>query len=426
MPNALENRQSKGGGNATPAPWAPFGIASYRSFWVAGFISNLGTWMHETGAQWLMASLAPQPHMVAAVRTCMAVPFFFLALPAGVWADNTDRRMWLQATQVLLFLTAASMAVLAAAGWMTPSMLLALTSIMGIAMVLNQPAWQSLTPELVPPAMVPTAVSVGSLSFNLARALGPALAGILIAQFDVWVAFALNAFSFLVVLRAVRGWRLAAAPPKKVRPRFWAEMRGGLQVVQRVTEVRHAIARLFVFALPASVLWSLLALVAKQKLHFEERGFGLCLAFLGSGAVIGAWFISYVRARLSSECIVLVAQVTFGLLCVVIGLQDTRQAVLPALLVMGCCWMATMTTLNATAQVFLPRAFRARGMASYLMAFSLGTSLGSALWGWYARATSVDAAYWTAGAALIAAAAAAHRLSLGDLRNPSPGEAAVG
>ncbi len=403
----------------SPSPWWPLRIASYRSFWLAGFISNMGTWIHETGAQWMMASLAPQPHMVAAVRTCMTLPVFLLALPAGVWADRIDRRRWLRATQMLLFMVSAAMAGLAASGRMTPGWLLGLTSVLGAAMVLNQPAWQSLTPELVPPALIPAAVSVGSLSFNLARALGPALAGVLIAQFDVWVAFALNALSFLVVLRAIAGWNVRPPPrPSPHRSRFWSEMRRGLVVVRRVSEVRHAILRLLGFAFPASVLWSLLALVATQKLHFEERGFGLCLALLGSGAVVGAWFITYVRARYTSETIVLVTQVGFGLLCMLIGFTDDRDYIAPALPVLGFCWMATMTTFNATTQVFLPREFRARGMATYLMAFALGMTLGSAAWGWFARATSLNAAYRTAGVLLVVAACALHRLSLGDLGTP--------
>lgn len=397
-------------------PWAPLTIPAYRSFWIAGLVSNLGTWMHETGAIWLMTSLEPRPEMVSAVRTCMTIPVFILALPAGVWADRFDRRIWLISTQLVLLVIAAAMAVLAYLQFLTPGTLLVFTAMMGIGMILNQPAWQALTPELVPPALVPSAVSVGSISFNLARAVGPALAGLLISQLDVWVTFGFNAFSFLAVVLVLVMWRPEIEPQaKRAKPEFYSELRKGMFVVSNSPEIRNTLKRILLFAMPASILWSLLSLVATEKLHFEERGYGSCLGLIGCGAVIGAWFLPLIRTKFSSERIVLFGQSAYALICILIGLCSSAYVILPCLLGIGACWMGTMTTFNATAQVYLPRKFRARGMAAFLMAFALGMGLGSLTWGWLAFATSVSTAFICAGVVLWLLAVVTHSLKIGSL-----------
>ena len=372
--------------------------------------------MHETGAIWLMTALEPRPEMVSAVRTCMTIPVFILALPAGVWADRFDRRTWLISTQLVLLSIAAVMAVLAYLQMLTPLTLLFFTAMMGIGMILNQPAWQALTPELVPPALVPSAVAVGSISFNLARAIGPALAGLLIAQLDVWVTFGFNAFSFLAVVLVLSLWRPTAEPQaKRSKPEFYSELRKGMFVVSNSPEIRNTLKRIVLFALPASILWSLLSLVATEKLHFAERGYGSCLGLIGCGAVIGAWFLPLFRSRLTSERIVLLGQSAYALNCIFIGLFSSAYVILPCLLGIGACWMATMTTFNATAQVYLPRKFRARGMAAFLMAFALGMGIGSLAWGWLAFATSVSTAFICAGVVLWLLAVATHSLKIGSL-----------
>lgn len=397
-------------------PWAPLAIPAYRSFWLAGLFSHMGTWMHETGAQWMMASMEPSPEMVSAVRTAMSAPIFFLALPAGVWADRFDRRRYLLATQLLLLSIAAVMAVLTGLELMTPGLLLGLTLTMGIAMVLNMPAWQALTPELVPPTLVPTAVQAGSVSFNLARALGPAMAGLVIAQFGIAATFLLNAFSFLGMIGVLLYWRSPSdSGDCRATPYFFSELRKGVTVVAQSTHIRHVLIRVLVFGFTASILWSLLPLVAKQRLGFDERGFGMCLGMIGMGAISGAWVLPWLRARFSSESILLGTQAIYASICLLIGVSREVLLIVPALVLIGVCWMGTMTTLNATAQVHLPRAFRARGMASYLMAFSLGMASGAATWGWVAYAGGIQFAFVTASAAVLGGAFALHHLPIGSL-----------
>lgn len=381
----------------------------------------MGTWMHETGAQWLMTSLEPSPEMVSAVRTAMTVPVFCLALPAGVWADRFNRRTWLLTSQLLLFGIASLMALLTAWGFVTPAWLLVLTAAMGIGMVLNQPAWQALTPELVPPALVPSAVAIGSVSFNLARSLGPVLAGLLIAQVGVWAAFTMNALSFLAVVSVLVMWSPQIEDAsQRASPEFMNELRKGIFVVSNSSQIRNTLIRVLVFAMSASILWSLLALVATEKLAFREKGFGTCLGLIGAGAVIAAWILPYARARCSSEVILLVGKMCYAAVLMLIGWQSSRFIILPSLFVVGACWMTVMTTLNATAQVYLPRKFRARGMAAYLMAFALGMSLGSLVWGWLAYGQSLSVAFVVASFTMVLSSFIIHPLKIGTLNTTQP------
>ncbi|MCA9192346.1 MAG: MFS transporter [Planctomycetales bacterium] len=395
--------------------WEPLKYQVYRSFWIAGLFSNMGTWMHETGAQWLMTSLEPRPEMVSAVRTAMTLPVFFLALPAGVWADRFDRRTYLLATQVILLLTASILAVLSALDCVSPTVLLMFSAAMGVAMILNQPAWQALTPDLVPPALVPAAVAVGSISFNLARSLGPAIGGLVIAYCGVWATFAVNAISFSAVIAVLLVWQPDDNYPRPVRTVFRDELRKGIFIVSQTPYLRNALTRLCLFAVPASILWSLLSLVATEKLLFRERGFGVCLGLIGAGAVLGAWFLPHARARFSSESITFFAKAIFAAVLMTIGFSDSEWLIMPALTIVGACWMTNMTTLNATAQINLPRKFRARGMAAFLMSFAAGMTSGSLIWGWLAFYTSLGTSFVVAGFTMLGCTLAVHWLKIGPL-----------
>ena len=226
----------------------------------------------------------------------------------------------------------------------------------------------------------------------------------------------MNALCFLAVIGALLVWSPQIEDsPARSQPEFLSELRKGMFVVGNTRPLRNALFRVFVFAFSASILWSLLALVATQKLGFAERGFGACLGMIGVGAVMAAWFLPYARLRFSSEAIVLGGQLLYAVVLLIIGLSGRAGVVLPVLLLVGGCWMAVMTTLNATAQVYLPRKFRARGMAAYLMAFSLGMALGSLVWGWLAWGQSLNLAFALAASTLVVSGLAVHPLKIGSL-----------
>ncbi|WP_153558728.1 MFS transporter [Roseimaritima sediminicola] len=364
----------------------------FRLFWLASLASNLGTWIHEVGASWLMTDLVDSPVMVAAVRTSMSLPILLFALPAGVLADRLDRRRLLILTQLMMFSVAATMAGLSWAERITPWGLLFLTTLMGMGMVLHVPMWQASTPELVPRRLLPQAVAMGSISFNLARSAGPALGGILVGSLGAWAAFAMNACSFAGVLVVLGRWKRTRMEHANGQT-FGASMAEGLRFVTGDQTMRHVLLRVVMFVLPASAMWSQLPLIARYQLQWGSTGFGLLIGGLGIGAVLAATQIDWVRQRLGSDRLLMVTGIVFAALVVGLALSTSKALSFAVIVPLGACWMIVLTTLNATAQMTLPRPLRARGMACYLMSLALGMSGGSMLWGQvaevYSPATSV-------------------------------------
>lgn len=379
-------------------PLAPFGSPTYRMFWIASLFSNTGTWVHEIGAGWLMSTLDGSPQMVSAVRTAMALPMILLALPAGALSDRVDRRRLMLLVQCWLMLTATAIAVLTWMEWMTPGLLLILTVVMGIGTVLHVPTWQASIPEIVDRQHLTQAIALGSISFNLARSVGPAVGGLLIATVGIWAAFGVNAISFAVVFWAAFLWRRTrrTAPPSDS---FWASMRDGWVLVFSRGEMRRTLVRLVLFALPASALWALLPLVAREQLAWDARGYGYLVGSIGLGAVIAAAWVPTMRVRLGADVAIVVAMLTFAIGLAILGATSMRWLALLAALILGSGWMAVLTALNANAQFALPDAMRARGMACYLSALACAMAIGSLFWG------SVAAAY-SPGFSLIGAAGA--------------------
>lgn len=185
-----------------PAPQikSPLSFPVFRALWIATIVSNVGTWMHDVGAAWLMTSLSPSPLLVALVQAATTLPMFLLALPAGAMADIVDRRKMLLAAQILGLVAAAALAVLTIQGLTSPWVLLAATFVLGVSAALSAPVFQAIVPELVEKPSLPEAVALNSLGVNIARAIGPALGGLAVAFSGAPAVFALNALSVLAVL----------------------------------------------------------------------------------------------------------------------------------------------------------------------------------------------------------------------------------
>ena len=386
------------------SPWAPLRDRVYRSFWIASFVSNLGTWMHEIGAGWLMTELDASPQMVSAVRTAMATPIVLLAIPAGVLADRVDRRHLLLFTQVLMLTTTATLAVLTASGVMTSWLLLALTFVIGLGLTLHVPTWQASIPELVPRAQLSRAIALGSVNFNLARAVGPAIAGALIAITGAWIAFTFNALSFAGVIIALLMWKRDRSESTRGLS-FGLSLYQGLRYVYRNIEMRHVLIRIALFIVPASALWGLLPLVAKERLDWGANGFGILVTTVGVGAVVAARYLPNIQRRLGSDWTVASAMTLFALGLALMASSTQRWVVVVATLVMGCGWMLTLTTLNTAAQVTLASRMRARGMSCYLTVLALSMSTGSFLWGSIAESIGIGGAQKIAAVTVLVTAA---------------------
>ncbi|QDT13296.1 enterobactin exporter EntS [Planctomycetes bacterium K23_9] len=359
-----------------------------------------------------MASLDSSPEMVAAVRTAMATPIVLLAIPAGVVADRVDRRQLLIITQLIMFATTATLATMTYTGVITSWMLLALTTVMGMALVLHVPTWQASIPELVPKHQMSRAVALGSISFNLARTAGPAVGGLLIATLGNWAPFVANALSFGGVLAVLIFWRREKTESSRGLS-FRISLYQGVRYVARKSSMRNVMLGVAFFILPGSALWALLPLVAKQRLDWDANGFGLLVACVGGGALLASQTLYRLQSRFGSDRTVAGAMLVFAGGLFVMSQSTTGWVVAAATIVMGSGWMTTLTTLNATAQVTLPSQLRARGMSCYLTAMALSMSLGSFVWGQVAGWTDLSTAQSIAAATLVVTATISLRFKLG-------------
>ncbi len=384
-------------------PFAPLASPTYRMFWIASLFSNTGTWVHEIGAGWLMTTLDGSPQMVSAVRAVASLPIVLLAIPAGALSDRVDRRYLLLCVQGLMMVSTGAIALLTYLQWITPVGLLLLTFAMGIGVVLHVPSWQASIPEIVSRRHLPQAIALGSISFNLARSVGPAVGGLLIAGIGIWATFAVNMCSFAGVLTAVFFWRRPQTTPAPKEP-FSRSMADGLRLVTRRGEMQQVLVRVCLFVLPASSLWALMPLVVREQLSWDARGYGYMVGAIGSGAVLAALWMPRLRSRIGAQWTLVGAVVCYAVGLGRLALTGHWGCGLLAALVMGVGWMAALTTLNASAQFALPDRMRARGMSCYLSAMAVGMALGGVIWGRVAAIWSTEVALAAAALALLAVA----------------------
>jgi MFS family permease len=361
--------------------------------------------MQTVGAQWLLVHTANAAILVSLVQTADMLPDVLFAIVGGVLADILDRRRLIVAVQTGLAATGALLATLTYTGHMSPALLLMFTFVIGSGSVFITPAYQSLVPELVPREDVPSAVQLNSINVNIARAVGPAIAGILIARFGVGADFALNAGTFLVYAIAVAFWRPAANLTPQLPERFFSALRAGGRYVRYSPVVRRILLRAALFLVPASALWGLLPLVASRRLGLGPSGYGLLLGALGVGAIAGATVMSRVRARLSMNGIVGLVGGFFSAALLVVALVHSTIGVVLVLIPTGATWVWMLATLNTSLQLFLPAWVRARGLSIYQMVLFGAQGLGALVWGVVADEFGLTVTFVAAAAVLAAGTA---------------------
>lgn len=400
---------SAGGREARPpSAWSPLSQALFRSLWLAAVASNIGTWMHNVGADWLMTSLAPSPLMVSLMQTAENAPLFLLALPAGALADIVDRRRLLLYTQTWMLISAVALGLLTFFGLTTPPILLLLIFSLGLGSALNAPAWQAVVPELVPRAELPAAVSLNSVAFNIARAVGPALGGMVVAAVGSWAVFMLNSLSFIGVLFVLYRWR--RDPVESISPteRVAGAMRAGLRYVRHDPQLRAVLVRTGVFVSCASALWAMMPLVARQQLGLGAFSYGVLLGGLGAGAILAAFILPAMRRRLSINVLTICGTLVFAAATVTLATVRIFPLLCAVMIFGGVAWMVLMSSFNIGVQALVPAWVRARVLAIYLLIFFGGMALGSAFWGMVATRIGISDALLSAAAALVVGNAAAY------------------
>lgn len=390
---------------AAPATASPLASPVFRALWIATVVSNIGTWMHDVGAGWLMTSLSPNPLMVALVQAATTFPMFVLALPAGALADIVDRKKLLMLAQAFGLLAAAALAISTFAGVTDAALLLVFTAAIAGGAAFSAPAFQAIVPELVPAASLQQAVALNSLGVNIARAIGPALGGLIIAVSGPGAVFAANAVSVLGVLIVLGRWRRITEARHLPAEHMVGAMRAGLRYALRAPELRVVLIRAIGFFVFASCLWALLPIIARSDLGLGPLGYGGLLTFMGLGAVTGAVLMPRLRGRMSANAVTLSASLLLA--AAMAGLSQSGQFATAAAMIFlaGLAWIAMMASLNGGAQATSPGWVKARALAVYLLVFQGSMALGATLWGTLASVIGVPSTL-IAAALLLAAASA--------------------
>ncbi|MDN5860145.1 MAG: MFS transporter [Pseudonocardia sp.] len=390
------------GSSAAPVSvWVPLRVRAFRMLWITQLFSMIGTWMQNVGAQWLLVDEPNAPTLVALVQTAAMVPTLVLAMPAGALADILDRRRLLVGVQLFQVTVGAGLTTLAATGQLTPTLLLTATFLLGVGATLTIPAFQALVQELVGREQIRSATALNGVAMNLARAVGPAVAGLLLAEIGVVAVFALNAVTYVVLAAVLASLRSPDGQETLLPERFGNALLAGTRYVRHSPAVRRLLLRTLLFAVPGAALWALLPLVASRLLGLDALGYGVMLGALGIGAIGGAALLPHVVARLSPTRLVLAASLLFGVATVVCALAPNLAVAVPALVPAGVAWLCMLATMNGNLQMFLPGWVRARGLAIYLMVFMGGQGLAALGWGVTAEAFGLVAALLAAGALLV-------------------------
>jgi predicted MFS family arabinose efflux permease/quinol monooxygenase YgiN len=359
--------------------------------------------MNDVGAGWLMTSLSSSPSIVALVAAANTFPVMLLALPAGALADILDRRRLLIAAQVYFLVVIGALAVVTALGLITPWMLLGFTFAVGVGTSLTMPAWSAIVPELVRADELPSAIALNSIGINISRAIGPAIAGVLVAAVGPWLVFALDALSCLGVLAVLLRWRREPRRSSLPAERFLSAIRVGLRFITHTRALQAVLIRGAAFFIFASATWSLFPLVVRRELGRGPEVYGLLLTCIGIGAVAGAMLLPRLRERVSRNALVAGASALYALAALALAHLQNLGLLAVAMLATGVAWIAILAALQVSAQLTLPDWVRARGLAAFVVVFMGGMALGSVLWGQIATRIGIPAALTAAAAGMVIA-----------------------
>lgn len=377
---------------------SPFSYPIFRSVWIASLVSNFGGLIQSVGASWLMMSLSASEQTVALVQASVTLPILLLSLLAGALADNLDRRRVMLFAQSMMLVVSTALAAVAWAGWLSPLTLLCFTFLIGCGTALNGPAWQASVGDMVARPALPQAVALNSVGFNIARSLGPAIGGAIVAAAGAAAAFVVNAFSYVGLVIVLARWR-PGLPPRELPPeRIDLAMAAGVRYVAMSPVIRVVLVRALLFGLAAAALSALMPLVARDRVAGGPLTYGALLGAFGVGAVAGGMLVRRLRTIMTTEQMVSGATLAFAIGTAVTGVSSTLWATIPALSLSGAGWVIALSTFNVTVQLSAPRWVVARALALYQMFAFGGMAFGAWIFGAIAEAQGTKAALVSAAA----------------------------
>jgi len=372
------------------SPLAAFGHPTFRALWIATLGSNLGGLIQIVGAGWLMTTLTDSSSMVALVQAATTLPIMLFSLAGGALADNFTKRNIMLAAQIMMMAVSTILAILAVAGMLSPWLLLLFTFLIGCGTALHNPSWQASMGDIVPREDVPGAVTLNSMGFNLMRSVGPAIGGMIVAIAGAAVAFALNAISYIALVRALLRWTPPRVTRTLPRERFGSAMVAGIRYVAMSPNLLKVMGRSAMFGFAAIPVLALLPLVARDLIEGSAFTYGMLLGCFGVGAIMGALLNDRVRAQWHNETIVRGTFLVFAVCVLLLAFSRSVWLSCLALLPLGACWVMTLSLFNVTVQLSTPRWVVGRALAMYQTATFGGMAVGSWVWGGMADLHSAE------------------------------------
>jgi MFS family permease len=391
---------------------SPLRHGAFRLFYVGAVSTALGYTMQATVAAWLMATLTPSALMVALVQTASTAPALLLGLAAGTLADIVDRKLVIFTTQVLLFSVAALLGIAELLNWVGPAGLLAMTFLIGAGFTVYLPAQQASVNGFVQREELPRAVALGAVAMNVARAIGPALAGAIVAAAGSGVAMLISAGAFTVMLFALRRWKNRELALPGVPEKLLSGVMSGIRFARHSPAMRSLILRNLSFSVCASAMYALLAVIARDQLGLGATGYGILFAGFGTGAVVGALSIPRELQRRPLNSIVTSAVILWTAATVLMAVTQSTPLAVLATFCAGTAWVGVLASLSAGTQSTAPAWVRARAVAMYLVATQASLAFGAALWGALASATGTRVTLAASAAAMIVLHLANRRISV--------------
>ena len=385
----------------------PFTYHIFRAIWIAGLVSNVGTWMQNVAGVWLVTTLTTSALLVALMQAATSLPAFLLSMPAGALADLVDRRRLLLFTQGFMAVVATGLGALAFSGGISALGVLGFTFLLGMGAALNSPIWQTVTTELVARSALPQAITLNGVSNNIARAIGPAIGGAIIAYYSAGWVFLLNGVSFLGTWAVVYFWKREAPATDGPAENFMGALRAGIRYVQYSPAIYGVLVRTFAFAFGTAAMWGLVSVVIARKLHLSSGHYGVMLSWLGAGAVTGALLMDRADSRLNFNQRVLLGVLAFVGTNAALALVSQIYVLYAVMFVSGIAWLLVMTSFSTTVQLSVPKWVQARVISVYMLVFQAGLSIGSLVWGELADHLSLQtsllaAAGWMLASTLLA------------------------
>lgn len=396
---------------------APFRHQTFRTIWLASLVSNFGGLIQAVGAAWMMTSISNSQDMVALVQASTAAPIMLFSIVAGALADNFNRRTLMLTAQSFMLVVSVLLSLFAYLELLTPWLLLCFTFLLGCGVALNNPSWQASVGDMVPREVLPAAVTINSVGFNITRSVGPAIGGAIVAAAGAAAAFAVNACSYLSLIYALARWKPEVRENPLPRETLGRALSAGLGYVAMSPNILNVLFRSLVFGLTASAILALLPIVARDLVAGGPLTYGIMLGAFGVGAIGGAIGNARLREKLSSESIVRLAFLGFAASAAVIALSTDTRLTAVVLLVPGACWVLALSLFNTTVQLSTPRWVVGRALSFYQTATFGGIAAGSWIWGILSENLGVSMSLTIASLVMLLGAALGMRLPVPQFRD---------